>query len=112
MNWIKIGENIFEIKDISVQLSLMKHATIYLEIDIAKFPTHYDYFIDKYENRKIFDIHSSKFMAQGCRIKTIDIEFKSKLNLNIICDILDPDISERRDHLIEEILKDIENFNE
>lgn len=104
--WIKIGDNIIDVNDINIQLTIMKHATIYIELDISKNIKYYEYFINLYENREVFNINSSKFTALGCRIKTMDIEFKSKMNLNIICDLLDPDIVDRRDNLIEQILNE------
>lgn len=103
---IRIGDNIINVSDINVQLTIMKHATIYVELDISKYPEYYDYFIEKYENKNIFTISSRNFVGMGCRIKTLDIEFKVKMNLTIVCDLLDPDIIDRRDILIEQLLND------
>lgn len=104
--WLKIGDDIINVSNVNVQLTIMKHATIYIELDISKYAELYDYFIDKYENKRIFTISSNQFVGMGCRIKTLDIEFKVKMNLTIVCDLLDPDISERRDILIEQLLNE------
>ena len=32
--WVKIDDEVFHVEDISVQLSISKHATIYLELNI------------------------------------------------------------------------------
>jgi len=106
--WIKIEEDIFYISNINVQFTIMSHANIGLEIDINKYPEYYDYFINKYENFKVFTINSSKFTALSCRIKTTDIMFKTKLNLNIICDSIDTDIIERREDILSQILNEKE----
>ena len=101
---IKIDDAVFYIEDISVQLSTSKHANIYMEINIDSNKNYYTFFIDKYENIKKFTIEHPKYIAKGCRIKTIDIVFNTKLNLNIYCEHIDTDLSERRDSIIEQIL--------
>lgn len=104
--WVKIDNEIFHIEDINVQLSITKHATIYLELNIEKNINYYNFFLDKYENIKQFTIEHPKYVAKNCRIKTIDIVFNSKLNLNIHCQHIDTDVSERRDTIIGQILKE------
>ena len=104
--WVKIDDEVFHVEDISVQLSISKHATIYLDLDIENNKHYYDFFIDKYEKVKNFTIEHTKYVAKGCRIKTIDIVFNSKLNLNIYCEHIDTDVSERRDSIIEQILEE------
>jgi hypothetical protein len=104
--FIKIDNDIFQFIDISVQLSITKKATIFLEIDIENNQNYYTYFIDKYEKKRSFVIEHSKYIAKGCRIKTIDIVFNSKISLNISCQHIDTDISEIRDSVIEQILKE------
>lgn len=110
--WIKIEEEIFCIEDISVQYTLLNHTNIYIEIDIKKYD-YYSFFINLYENNRGFNINFSnevakyfnnKFLAKGCHIKTMDIIFNSKINLNIICDVLLENVMERRDDVIEQIL--------
>lgn len=117
--WIKIEEEIFCIEDISVQYTLLKHTNIYIEIDIKKYD-YYSFFINLYENNRGFNINFSnevakyfnnKFLAKGCHIKTMDIIFNSKINLNIICDVLLENIMERRDDVIEQILENKEQNN-
>ena len=117
--WIKIEEEIFCIEDISVQYTLLKHTNIYIEIDIKKYD-YYSFFINLYENNRGFNINFSnevakyfnnKFLAKGCHIKTMDIIFNSKINLNIICDVLLENIMERRDDMIEQILENKEQNN-
>ena len=104
--WIKIDNEVFHVEDISVQLSITKHATIYLELNIENNQHYYSFFVDKYENIKRFTIEHPKYIAKECKIKTIDIVFNSKLNLNIFCEHIDTDISERRDSIIEQILEE------
>ena len=117
--WIKIEEEIFCIEDISVQYTLLKHTNIYIEIDIKKYD-YYSFFINLYEINRGFNINFSnevakyfnnKFLAKGCHIKTMDIIFNSKINLNIICDVLLENIMERRDDMIEQILENKEQNN-
>ena len=104
--WIKIDNEVFHVEDISVQLSISKHATIYLELSIESNQHYYSFFVDKYENTKRFTIEHPKYIAKSCKIKTIDIVFNSKLNLNIFCEHIDTDVSERRDSIIEQILEE------
>ena len=104
--WIKIEEDIFYISNINVQFTIMSHANIGLEIDIQKYPEYYDYFINKYENWSTFIISNNKFVASSCVIKSMDIIFKTKLNLQILCDVIDTDIVERREDIINQILNE------
>ena len=104
--WIKIEEDTFNISNINVQFTIMSHANISLEIDIKKNPKYYNYFINKYEENKIFTINNSKFIASNCIIKSLDIIFKDKLYLNILSDSIDTDILERREDILNQILNE------
>jgi hypothetical protein len=106
--WIKIEEDIFYISNINVQFTIISHANIRLEIDIQKYPEYYDYFVSKYENWNTFNISNNKFVAVGCVIKSLDIIFKTKLHLEILCDIIDTDIIERREDILNQILNEKE----
>jgi len=128
INWIKIDNDVFHVDDVSVQLSMGSHASIYLSIDISKYPSYKDYFIKKYDAQNStsgqvlqsnsnglptwttmikFDMISSKFIAKGCIIKSIDTDFTTKINLNIKCDMLETaDLQGRREERIEDILND------
>ena len=127
MKWVKIGDDIFHIEDGSVQLSMGSHASIYLSVDISKYPSYKDYFIKKYDAQNSsgqllssdsnglpswtpvvkFDMMSSKFVERGCMIKSIDTDFTTKINLNIKCDLLETaDLQGRREERLEDILND------
>ena len=103
------------------------HASIYLSVDISKYPSYKDYFIKKYDAQNSsgqllssdsnglpswtpvvkFDMMSSKFVARGCMIKSIDTDFTTKINLNIKCDLLETaDLQGRREERLEDILND------
>jgi len=50
-DWVKINNDIYHIKDCVVQLSVMAHATINIEIDLKKYPTYSDVFFNMYDNK-------------------------------------------------------------
>jgi hypothetical protein len=104
--WIKIEEDIFYISNINIQYTIVECASISIEIDISKYPKYYNYFVNKYENWNTFKINNNKFIASNCVIKSMDIIFNTKLNLEIICDILNANIQERREDILNEIFKD------
>lgn len=112
MDWVRIDNDIFNIEDIVVQTSIGTHATIYITLDINSNPTYHNFFIKLYETQhhqtiKKFKIVSSKFVGIGSIIKSIDTDFDNKMNLSIICDILDvTDIQTRRDDLLNDLLND------
>jgi hypothetical protein len=104
--WIKIEEDIFYISNINVQFTIMSHANISLYIDIQKYPEYYDYFSNKYDNWNTFIIINNKFIASNCVIKSMDVIFKTKLHLEILCDVIDTDIVERREEILNQILNE------
>lgn len=114
MNWIKINNRIYDVIDISVQLSIGSHATIYLTFDINK--SYHDEFIKMYENQKNyteseykFQISNSRFIGFGSLIKSIDANFTGRMNITIRCDYLQTlNVQDRRDKFIDEVLN--ENF--
>lgn len=102
--WIKIEEDIFYISNINIQYTIMEHTNISIEIDISKHPEYYNYFVNKYEKWNTFTINNNKFIASNCVIKSMDTIFNTKLNLEIICDIINTNIVERREDIINQIL--------
>ena len=103
--WLKVDNTIINTDSINCQLTLDEGATIYLEIDIEKYPDYSNFFIDKYENNKKFSIESSNYSALGCYIKRIDILFNKKISMDITCEKIDTDVSKRSDKIISDILE-------
>jgi len=115
IDWIRIDNEIFNIESLSIQTSIGTHATIYVTLDILSNPTYFNFFIKIYENQNHstynknskFTLTSSKFRGIGSIIKSIDTDFDNKMNLSILCDVLDiTDIQERRDELLNDLLND------
>lgn len=103
--WIKVDGETFFIDHASIQLSLGTHATIHITLDIQSNPTYSKHFIGIFDLHKKFEMSSAKFLARGCHIKSIDIDFKNKMILNIHSDFLENEnIDERREILINDIL--------
>lgn len=102
---IKISNKVFECLHESVQLSFGSHATVDLTFDINSCQC-YDYFIKLSEIKNRFEIETQSFLAKGCHVKSLDINYnKGKMNISIHCDLLDPiDIKTRREDSINEIL--------
>ena len=110
-SWIKINNETFFIKDMSIQLSLGVHASIELSFDIKNYPTYSNIFFNKYENKEKFNIVGKDFEAKGTIIKTIDTD-KNTMNTSLRCDLLNhKDISERREEIIDEVLNNEQNNN-
>lgn len=110
-SWIKINDETFLIKDMSIQLSIGSHATLELSFDIKTNPTYSNIFFNKYENREKFNIVGRDFEAKGTIIKTIDID-SNTMNTSLRCDLLNhKDISERREEIIDEVLNNEQNNN-
>ena len=110
-SWIKINDETFFIKDMSIQLSIGSHASLELSFDIKTYSTYSDIFFKKYENREKFNIVGKDFEAKGTIIKTIDID-SNTMNTSLRCDLLNhKDISERREEIIDEVLNNEQNNN-
>jgi len=110
-SWIKINDEIFFIKDMSIQLSIGTHATLELSFDIKTYPNYSNIFFNKYENRDKFNIVGKDFEAKGTIIKTIDIDTNT-MNTSLRCDLLNhKDISERREEIIDKVLNNEQNNN-
>ncbi len=114
-NWIRIEEKTFNIVRGDVQFSMGSHANIHIKLDIKNNPSYYSFFIKKYEQQSNqigsvsskFDMYHRKFVARGTLIKSMDVSFDDEMNLDLICDILDEaNIQERRDEIIDDLLKD------
>lgn len=105
INWIKIDNDLFDVIDVVVQFSIGSHTTTYISLDINKNTNYLKYFTNLYENHSSFTMNSSKFVAPGSFIKSIDVDFDTKMNVTIKSDIFNPiDIQERRDEMIDELL--------
>lgn len=105
INWIKIDNDVFDVIDVTVQLSIGSHTTTYISLDINKNPNYLKYFTNLYENHSSFTMSSIKFVAPGSLIKSIDVDFDSNMNLTIKSDIFNPvNIQERREEIIDELL--------
>lgn len=103
--WVKIDNDIFDVVDVTVQLSIGSHTTTYISLDINKKPNYLKYFTNLYENHSSFTMSSIKFVAPGSLIKSIDVDFDSNMNLTIKSDIFNPvNIQERREEIIDELL--------
>ena len=103
--WVKIDNDLFDVIDVTVQLSIGSHTTTYISLDINKNPNYLKYFTNLYENHSSFTMSSIKFVAPGSLIKSIDVDFDSNMNLTIKSDIFNPvSIQERREEIIDELL--------
>jgi len=110
-SWIKINDETFFIKDMTIQLSIGLHASLQLSFDIKKYPNYSNIFFNKYENREKFNIVGKDFEAKGTIIKTIDIDTNT-MNISLRCVLLNhKDISERREEIIDEVLNNEQNNN-
>ena len=110
-SWIKINDETFFIKDMTIQLSIGSHATLQLSFDIKTYPNYSNIFFNKYENREKFNVVGKDFEAKGTIIKTIDLDTNT-MNTSLRCDFLNhKDISERREEIIEEVLNNEQNNN-
>jgi hypothetical protein len=110
-SWIKINDETFFIKDMTIQLSIGSHATLELSFDIKTYPNYSNIFFNKYENREKFNIVGKDFEAKGTIIKTIDLDTNT-MNTSLRCDLLNhKDISERREEIIDEVLNNEQNNN-
>jgi hypothetical protein len=114
---IKVDNEIFECIDGTAQLSFGSHATLNIIFDLDKFPKYELFFIKIYESEKIFKTTSSKFQSSGCKIKSLDIDYREKkMEISIHSDIFETkEVSNRRDEAINELLqktfKDKEDIN-
>jgi hypothetical protein len=110
-SWIKINDETFFIKDMTIQLSIGSHATLELSFDIKTYPNYSNIFFNKYENREKFNVVGKDFEAKGTIIKTIDLDTNT-MNTSLRCDLLNhKDISERREEIIDEVLNNEQNNN-
>ena len=110
-SWIKINDETFFIKDMTIQLSIGSHATLQLSFDIKTYPNYSNIFFNKYENREKFNVVGKDFEAKGTIIKTIDLDTNT-MNTSLRCDLLNhKDISERREEIIDEVLNNEQNNN-
>lgn len=106
MGKIKINNEIFEYKVALFQPTLGTHGTIFLTFDINQFPEYKKIFFDIYDNKKDFEIITTKLISVGNIISSIDYDVnKQILNLTIKTELLTHiDQQTRRDEIIDEIL--------
>lgn len=105
VNWIKIDNDPLDIIDITVQFSIGSHTTTYIGLDLVKYPKYLNYITNLFDNCQKFELSSNKFIAPGSYVKSIDIDFDSKMNVAVKSDIFNPiDKQERRDEIIDELL--------
>lgn len=110
-SWIKINDETFFIKDMSIQLSIGVHASLELSFDIKTYPSYSNLFFNKFEMKEKFNIVGKEFEAKGTIIKTIDTD-NTTMNISLRCDFLNhKDISERREEIIDEVLNNEQNNN-
>jgi len=102
--WLKVDNNVIDCKNLNCQLTLDEGANIFVEVDINANPDYSKIFISKYEMNKKFNIESTNFSAFVCYIKRLDILFNKSIEMDIICEKIDIDISKRRDKIIDDIL--------
>lgn len=101
---LKIENKIYFVKNCVVQLTIMSHATINIEIDLKKYPTYSDVLFNMYDNKTKFDLIGKEFYGKGAQIKSIDYDH-SRMNISLRCDLLNPsNILERRDEIIDDLL--------
>lgn len=106
MSDIKINNDVFSTMETSIQLSTGKLCSIYILLDVSKYPDYYKKLISLYENTQTFNIDTNKIRAIGCVIKTVDIDFGRTMGLNVRCSEIITDITMvRRDEIITSILK-------
>ena len=105
ITWVKIDNDIFDVVDVTVQLSIGSHTTTYISLDINKNTNYLKYFTNLYENHSSFTMSSIKFVAPSSLIKSFDVDFNSNMNITIKSDVFNPvNIQERRDEMIDELL--------
>lgn len=106
--WIKIENEIFYISDLISQYHVVDYTTsrcsIIIDIDIIKYPNYLPHFIKMYESKKSFVMSNNSFVANACLIKSLDIIFRERITLNIICNKIDSSIDDVRDGIIDDIL--------
>ena len=105
MKAIKINDETICVEECSIQLSTEKHATIYMSFDTSKSPNSYDIFLNLYESRTVFDISHPNFDANKSIIKTIDIDFGSRMSINLRCsELITKDLAHHRAEIIDELI--------
>lgn len=113
MKSFKIDGNVYEYLEASCQLSIGTHASLYYSFDLNKHTDYKNYFLNKYDNRILFEIVSPKYIAKGSIIKSIDLDNnKQILNLSIRCDIFQTiETNERREDILVELLNSPDESN-
>jgi len=105
VNWIKIDNDPFDVIDVTVQFSIGSHTTTYISFDLNKYPKYLNYITSLYENHQRFELSSNRFIAPGSYIKSIDVDFDTKMNVTVKSDIFNAvDTQQRRDEIIDELL--------
>lgn len=125
MKWIKINNQHFDIRNISVQFNIVEQSIPWKgSVNYAKSRTSCDItvifdfndtnkVIKIFDNRSRFDITSSEFIANGCYIKTLDTDaINNTLVAYITSDYVKiKDIVDIRDEKINQILNETSDKN-
>ena len=111
MKQLKIKEKVFFYHQMSIQPTLSSQATIYLDLDLNKYPLYKDFFFNLYDSRERFNISTNRIIANDNSISYLDYDTKkSKLSLEIQTDLLIfININERRSDIIDDILNNNED---
>lgn len=102
--WIEINYDFFNVSDLSIQYKINNNASISFNIDLKKNNEYYDFFVKSYEDNLTFLLRTTQFIAKGCLIKILDIDFLNKISVVIICNTIENDISKIRNVTIGKIL--------
>lgn len=104
LKYFKLNNELYEYHDFQCQYTFGTHAILYITLDLSKNPDYKSKFISIYENKKIFDIISTKLISRSNLIKLIDID-KHFIRLEIKADLIETTPQDkRRDNIIEDLL--------
>jgi hypothetical protein len=105
VNFVKLDNEIFNVIDVVVQLSIGSHTTTHLSVDLIKYPEYLNKITDIFEMSKKFEMISNRFIAPGSYIKSIDVDFDKKMNISVKSDVFNNvDTQQRRDEMLDELL--------
>jgi hypothetical protein len=108
--WFRIGDKTFYAIEMQAQLKTYGGATISITLDDINNLAYFVSLADMHnkKEKKKFDLLSTQFRGCGCLITNID--FSSNIKIELHCDyIYNKDIRERREDILTEIFKEIEN---
>ena len=105
-NWIKIENKVFEIISCYTQLTIGSHSTMYVDFNLEDHPQYEKDLLYIYDQKlNNISIETKNYVARGCKMKTLGVNFNKSLSLTISSEFIDmADIKERRDRNLEEVL--------